>query len=179
VSITGSGTTGGSSSPSGTVLWIYHNGVFSWPGDYSWNVTLNYKDTAGVPLSGPYDIAVNVIGQYGGFQPYAFAYGGTPLNISGYKYLQYCTKPTQPNQIHGTGFDADNDVPDGTMIQVVAGPNTTKYGPVPTVGKWGCYKIPLADFGLTNPLILKFNITDGTGNVPNLFYVDDVAFSTQ
>ena len=179
VSITGSATTGGSTAPPGSVLWVYHNGVFSWPGDYSWNATINYKDTSGGPLSGPYDIAVNIIGQWGGFQPYAFPYQGTPLNVSPYKYLQYCTKPTQPNQVHGTGFDANNDVPDGTMIQVVAGPNTTKYGPVPTVGKWGCYKIPLADFGLTNPLILKFNITDGTGNVPNLFYVDEVGFTTQ
>jgi Calx-beta domain len=183
VSITGSGGSGsggsGGSAPAGTVLWIYHNGVFSWPGDYSWNATINYKDTAGGPLTGPYDIAVNITGQWGGFQPYAFPYGGAPLDIRPYRYLEYCTKPTQPNETHGTGFDADNDVPDGTMIQVVAGPNTTRYGPVPAVGVWGCYKIPLADFGLTNPLILKFNITDGTGNVPNLFYVDDVAFSSE
>lgn len=163
------------------VLWIYHNGTFSWPGDYSWNVNVNYKDTGGLAVgdqvSGPTDIAVNVIGPWGGFQPYAFPPGGTPFDTRAYKYLRYCTKPTQVNETHGTGFDADNDVPDGNPIPVVAGPGVTKYGPVPTVGKWGCYRIPLADFNLTNPLILKFNITDGTGNVPNLFYVDDVGFS--
>lgn len=163
--------------PSAGVFWVYHNGVFAWPGDYSFNATINYKDTVGLPLSPPTDIAVNIVAPWGGFQPFAFGAGGTPFDTRPYKYLQYCTKPTKAGELHGTGFDADNDVADGTPIQIVAGPGVTKYGPVPTVGKWGCYKIPLADFGLTNPLILKLSITDGTGLVPNLFYVDDVGFS--
>src|SRR5689334_11607756 len=33
---------------SGTQLWVYQNGTFYWPGDYSWSVQVNYKDTAGV-----------------------------------------------------------------------------------------------------------------------------------
>jgi hypothetical protein len=55
----------------------------------------------------------------------------------------------------------------------------TKYGPVPVVGKWGSYKIPIADFGFNNPLVLKFSIADGTGNPTNRFYVDNVGFTTQ
>src|SRR5262249_39599656 len=127
VTITGSSSSGGGgATPSGTVFWIYHNGVVSLPRGHPRKATINYQDTAGAPLSGPYDIAVNITGQWGGFQPYAFPFGGTPFDTRPYKYLNYCTKPTQPNQTHGTGFDADNDVPDGSMIQVVAGPNTTK-----------------------------------------------------
>ncbi len=159
--------------PSG-VLWVYHNGVFSWAGDYSWNTgPINYADTVGNP--GGKDIAVPITGQWGGFQPYA---PGKQFDTTPYKYLTYCTKPTMANQRHGSVFQAINDVPDGPAGGVVvAGPGITKYGPVPVVGVWGCYKVPLADFGLTNPVVQKFTITDGTGNVPNLFYVDNVGFS--
>ena len=31
------------------VLPVYQNGVFSWGGDYSWGVTINYSDTVGKP----------------------------------------------------------------------------------------------------------------------------------
>jgi hypothetical protein len=73
-------------------------------------------------------------------------------------------------------------VADGSIINIVGvpgGPAVTKYGPTPVVGQWGSYKIPIADFALTNPLILKFSIADGTGNSTNLFYVDDVGFTTE
>jgi hypothetical protein len=82
------------------------------------------------------------------------------------------------NQIIGTGFDANNDVKDGDPL-TVAGPGITKYGPVPVVGQWNSYKIPLADFAFNNPDVLKFSIADGTGNPTNLFYVDNVGFTTQ
>lgn len=159
--------------PAAGAFWIYHNGVFAWPGDYSFNATINYKDSVG----GSPAIGVAITGPWGGWQPFAFTSGGKAFDTRPYKYLQYCTQPTQAGEVHGTGFDADNDVADGTPIQIVAGSGTTKYGPVPQVGVWGCYKIPLADFHFGNPLILKFSVTDGTGNVPNKFYVREVAFS--
>jgi hypothetical protein len=166
----------------GGVFWVYHNGVFNWPGDYSWDASINYQSTAGSPLDGAYDVAVTITSQYGGWQPYAFPYGGTPFDTSPYKYLIYSLKPTLANQVYSTGFDANNDVADGSIINIVGvpgGPAVTKYGPTPVVGQWGSYKIPIADFALTNPLILKFSIADGTGNSTNLFYVDDVGFTTE
>lgn len=165
--------------PAAGMFWVYHNGVFAWPGDYSWNATINYKDTAGIPMDGPADIAVSIVAPWGGWQPFQIPSGtnGPGFDTSKYKTLHFCTKPTQVNETHGMGIDANNDVADGVQIAVVAGPDTTKYGPVPTVGKWGCYNVALADFKLTNPMIMKFSITDGTGNVPNKFYVDDVGFS--
>lgn len=162
--------------PPSSVSWVYHNGVFVWGqggGDYSWNTgPIDYADTVGNP--GGRCIAVPIIGQWGGWQPYA---PGKRFDTSPFKYLIYSTKPTQPNQTHGMGFEAINDVSDGLMLNL-GGQYGTAYGPNPTVGQWGSYKIPLADFKLTNPLIQKFSITDGTGNVPNLFYVDNVGFST-
>lgn len=161
--------------PAAGIFWVYHNGVFAWPGDYSFLAAANYADTVGKP--GGQCIAVKITGKWGGWQPFAFLPGGKAFDTSPFKYLIFSTKPTMPNQSHGMGFDADNDVKDGNPIPIVAGPGMTKYGPVPQVGVWGQYKIPLADFGLTNPDILKFSLTDGTGNPTNLFYVDGVGFT--
>lgn len=159
---------------------VYYQGKFSWISDYSWNGTVNYADTSGSPIDGSYDIAFTVTGPWGGWQPFDIPSGATGTNLgfntAKYKTLHFCTKPTQPNQSHGIGVAANNDAADGPTpnISIAAGPNTTKYGPVPKVGVWGCYSVPIADLQLTNPLILKFSITDGTGLPTNLFYIDDV-----
>jgi len=152
--------------------------VFNWQGDYSWNASINYKDTAGGPVSGPFDIAVSITSRWGGFQPFAT---NNAFDTRPYKYLIYSLKPTVPNQIIGMGIDALNDVPDGNILNIVgvAGAPSTQYGPLPVVGKWATYKVPIADFNLTNPVILKFAIADGTGNNTNRYYVDDVGFTTQ
>jgi hypothetical protein len=176
---TASVTIQGSAAPAGSVFWVYHNGQFNWAGDFSFDATINYKDTAGGPISGPYDIAVSIISAFGAFQPWA---SGGQFDTSPYKYLIYSVKPTMPNQIFATGFDADNDVKDGNPLTIagsVGGTPITAYGPTPVVGRWATYKIPLADFAFTNPLILKFTIADGTGYPTNLFYVDDVGFTTE
>src|SRR5205823_8025997 len=52
----------------GATAVVFQSGVFKWGGDYSWGVSVNYKDTSGAPKPGPYDIAVTGIG---GYQPYA------------------------------------------------------------------------------------------------------------
>jgi hypothetical protein len=171
VTITGSGT---GSAPAGGVFWVYHNGVFNWTADFSFLASINYKDTATTALSGPYTIGVAVTGAYGAFQPYSVpGFDTTP-----YKYLIFSVKPTVSNQVIGTGFDANNDVADGIPL-TVAGPQMTKYGPAPVAGQWNSYKIPLADFGFNNPSVLKFTIADGTGINSNLYYVDNVGFTTQ
>lgn len=174
--------------PIGTVFWVYHNGKFAWAGDYSWDAVINYKDTAGLstgdPVSGPTDIKVTTTARWGGFQPFAFPSGGTPFDTRPYKFLRYCAKPTQVGQVFGTQFDANNDVTDGTAVNIggqygTTNANKVSYGPLPTVGVWGCYKIPLSDFGFNNPLVLKYTISDGTGAPPNVYYVDDMAFTAQ
>jgi hypothetical protein len=173
VTITGSGSP--SSPASAGTFWVYHNGTFNWTADFSFLASINYKDTATAALSGPDVIGVSIVGAYGGFQPYAL----NGFDTSPYKYLIFSIKPTVANQIIGTGFDANNDVKDGNPL-TIAGPGITQYGPaVPVVGQWNSYKIPLADFAFNNPDVLKFSIADGTGNPTNLFYVDNVGFTTQ
>ena len=159
--------------PATGTYWVYYGGKFNWTSDFSFLASINYLDTAGAPLSGSADIAVSILGSWGGWQPYL----STGFDVTPYKSIVFCTKPTVDGELHGMGFAAIGDVGDGIAIPVVAGPGMTKYGPVPQKGVWGCYKVPLADFKLTNPKVLKFSLTDGTGLATNKFYVDNVGFS--
>jgi hypothetical protein len=158
--------------PATEPFWVYHNGQFNWAGDYSWLARIDYRDTQGIAPGHRYDIAVRITGKWGGFQP--FAPGGR-FDVSRHKYLVYSVKPTVAGQKFGTGFAAMNDVADGKPV-TVAGP---PYGPVPVAGQWGTYKIPLSEFDLTNRFVLKFTIADGSGLDNNLFYVDDIGFTTE
>ena len=171
--INGAGSTSGSGA---SIFQIFHDGVFSWGGDYSWGVTIDYKDTAGVPLQGPYDIAVTGIG---GFQPFATNYDFDPTP---YKYLVFSLKPTVPNQQWQSGFYKVGDIATGVILNVL------NYGPAPVVGQWTTYKIPLGAGGyqLTpGTHIYKFMIQDqtadiqGSGYTTNHWYVDGIYFTTQ
>lgn len=155
---------------SSTTTWVYYNGVFYWPGDWSFAGTPNYNDTAGIPIEGPYDVAFTVTSPWGGWQPYA---PGLSLDTTPYKYLIFSLKPTQPNQVWDVAFESQGDTRDGIVLSIAP------YGPVggPVVGQWGSYKIPLSAFQLTDPTVLKFAIQDDTGLSSNVFYIDNVGFS--
>jgi hypothetical protein len=163
---------GSSSVPATAPFWVYRNGSFNWEGDYSWLAQIDYRDTKGMPPGHRYDIAVRIVGKWGGFQPFA---PGKRFDVSRYKYLVYSVKPTAADQVFGTAFAAINDVADGKAVTVTGPP----YGPAPVAGQWATYKIPLSEFALTNKLIQKFTIADGTGLPSNLFYVDDVHFTAE
>lgn len=168
VTITGSAAGAGA----GSTFWVFRNGVFSWGGDYSFSAIPNYKDTTGNPQTGPYDIAVSVVGRWGGYQPYA---GGTVPHYAfddrGYQYLVFDLKPTVANQVWHCMFHSVGDVAIGQPLRI------NNYGPAPVVGKWATYKIPLSDLGVLNTTVYKFFIQDTTGLPTNLFYVDNVGFT--
>jgi hypothetical protein len=165
-------TVGAQASPETQPFWVYRNGRFNWQGDYSFQAQIDYRDTQGVSPGHRFDIAVKIVGKWGGFQPYA---PGSHFDVSRYKYLIYSLKPTAAGQVFATGFAAENDVADGKPVTVSGPP----YGPAPVAGQWGTYKIPLSEFALTNRLILKFTIADVTGLDANLFYVDDIGFTSE
>jgi hypothetical protein len=147
--------------------WVYYNGVFDWPGDYSFVATANYADTSGAPLSGPHDIKVTVTSPWGGWLPYAKNWN---FNSSGYTKLTFALKPTIANQKWDIYFVKVGDIPVGISV------DPTKYGPAPVVGKWATYTIPLADLGVLGTSIYKFCIHDQTGLSNISWYVDNVGF---
>ena len=162
--------------PAGALV-IYANGTFDWPGDYSWGVAVNYKDTVGVPESGDADIAITGIG---GFQPFA---PGTPANVdlTPYGSLNFDLKPTIANQTWNSGWEQVGDV----VFPGVNPVSVTNFGPAPQVGKWATYKIPLFKGGYGLPagahaykFMLQDNTADQNGNTtPNVWYIDNIYLS--
>jgi hypothetical protein len=153
--------------PPGT-SWVYYNGVFDWPGDYSYALTPDYKDTSGGPLSGPYDIKVTLDSAWGGWLPYALNWD---FNSSGYTKLTFALKPTVANQQWHVYFVKVGDVPVGIYL------NVTDYGPAPVPGKWATYTVPLSDLGVLGTSIYKFCIQDQSGLSSNTWYIDNVGFA--
>jgi hypothetical protein len=146
--------------------WVYHEGRFRWPGDYSASAQADYNDRSGAP-AGSRDIKVSVTGKWGLFQPFAPNYD---FDTHPYRYLTFAMKPTVPDQVMTVYFELTGDVPVGKAVRLDA------YGPAPRVGEWGTYRIPLADMGVASLHVYKFAIQDQTGREANVFYLDDVGF---
>jgi hypothetical protein len=153
--------------PAGT-SWVYYNGAFDWPGDYSYDAVPNYADTSGGPLSGAHDIKVTLTSAYGGWLPYAQNWD---FNSAGYTKLTFALKPTVANQKWWVYFVKVGDVPVGIYLDVA------NYGPAPVVGQWNTYTVPLSDLGVLGTSIYKFCIQDQTGLSNNAWYADNVGFT--
>ena len=158
---------GSSGVPPGT-SWVYYDGIFDWPGDYSYVAVPDYQDTSGGPLSGPYDIKITLTAPYGGWLPYAQNWD---FNSQGYTKLVFALKPTVANQQWTVYFVKVGDVPVGISLNVL------DYGPAPVVGQWNTYTVPLADLGVLGQPIYKFCIQDKTGLANNVWYADNVGFA--
>jgi hypothetical protein len=125
-----------------TTFDVYTNGQYYWAGDYSYGAVIDWKDTAGKPESGPYDIAVHVLGQGGGFQP--FAGNVVPfydLEAGAFGYFSIDLKPTVNGQ--AWRLSMISRLPPGDVYPWAA-VNLANYGPAPVAGKWATYKIPLS-----------------------------------
>ncbi len=162
---------------SANLSWVYHAGVFDWPGDYSYGtITVDYNDTTGAPLSGSKDIKItdNI---YAGWQPYSLNWD---FNVVGCSKLTFALKPTVVGQKWHSAFLYVGDKPTGITVDVT----TAKYGPAtPTLNQWNTYTIPLADFfpnGTVPSSIYKFFIQDQNQTLSttatNVWYIDDVGF---
>lgn len=177
---TGSGT-GSTPPPSSTTSWVYHNGVMNWQGDWSWAMaSVDYKDSSGAPLSGSYDIKLQLAGQWGGWLPYyngnCTASGANCFSVAPYNYLLISIKPTVLAQKFNIFFEAAGDTNEGQAIT----PAALGYCGTEIAGQWMNCKIPLSAFNTAiSPVvgteILKFGVQDDSGTA-NAFYVDDVGF---
>jgi hypothetical protein len=142
--------TRGSEGPKNSQMtyWVYHAGEYAWSGDYS-DVTVNYRDKAGAPASGRYDIAVTAanldMARLGA--AYAQPFSGPPtaplyaLDIGAFKYMVLDLKPTKPNQTWR--LDIISRLPQGDVYNNAAVELPGNYGPAPVVGEWATYKVPL------------------------------------
>lgn len=183
--------------PAAATLWVYHNGVFSWPGDWSYgpttatNPVINYKDTAGSPADGPYDISFTTLGQWSGWQPYApndgppVSPGNTYLtpsfNTTPYSKLTVSLKPTQSGQkwsVYAEVYTTANGSTTGDVSPGSGLSDISPYcSPAVAVGVWSTCVIPLSAFSATNLTNLyKIGLQDQSGLTKNVFYINDVGF---
>jgi hypothetical protein len=153
--------------PTANTSWVYYNGVFDWPGDYSFAASADYGDTSGSPMSGAHDIKITS-NAWGGWLPYALNWN---FNAAPYSKLTFSLKPTRTDQTWQVYFVKVGDIPVGIAIDV------TQYGPTPVAGQWGTYTVPLSVLGVAGTSIYKFAIQDQTGANGNTWYVDNVGFT--
>lgn len=154
---------------------VYSNGVLSWPGDYSYAATINYKDPACAEGSGTLGLSVKTTA-WGAWQPYApnWNFDLTPYGNSG--FLLFDLKPSVAGQVWSIFALKVGD-------KAIVGPSrsVSSYGAAPVAGVWATYKVPLADFmtdsGVQLTAIYKFDIQDKTGLVSNSWCVNNVHFS--
>jgi hypothetical protein len=168
--------------PSTGSVVVYSNGKFNWAGDFSWpsGIVINYADKDPV-TGGVCGSVTNSPGGAGGWQPYAIS-AQQNLDIAPNLFLNFSVLATLSNQIFNVQFHTltgpSAEVGIGNPLQVVQ----AKYGPASlTVGKWGTFKVPLSDLGITtNTQIEKFfiqdQLADQTGTA-NKWYFKDVYLS--
>jgi hypothetical protein len=170
-----------SGSNTGGTAWVYYNGVMQWAGDWSSAATPNYQDTAGQPLSGPYDVAVTVSPNSTGlWQP--FINGNCQTNTSlcfdtsSYQHLVFSLKPTVAGAVFAVAFESSGDTKDGNTLEDISA--YCSGGSNPPVNQWETCSIPMSAFALTDKLIVKFFI-QWQVNGPNtvIFYADNVGFT--
>jgi Calx-beta domain len=149
--VTAVDTKGNESTQAYPSVWFYHNGVATQGAvDYSYGITENWRDTAGIPAAGTYDVSL-MYPNGGGFQPFT----NVPLapvydlELGSFKYLTLDVKVTQSNN-YPFFVSHISRLPPGDVYprQYV---NLFSYC-TPVVNQWVTCKIPLSDLsiGFTN-----------------------------
>lgn len=131
-------------------FWFYMGGTlyaYNASADLSGPNTANYADTTLSPPTGTADIALTLAGANGflqapSYSPGTWIYG---MEGGGFKYLYFSIKPTVAStqfllSFHSRGTPGDIGQPFITL-------DISSYGPAPTSGVWGNYKVPLNDLG--------------------------------
>ena len=129
----------------------YSNGTWAWPGDFSYQATVNYHDTSLGPQGGTGDIAITSTGSPSIWQPYSGGNVGLwAMNVAMMDHLQISLKSTVANQDWSLSLVSRQPSPTGDVFSKKH-VNISSYGPI-VQGQWGLYTIPLADLtiGFTN-----------------------------
>jgi hypothetical protein len=168
----------------GQTSWIYHNGVFLWPGDWSGAVSsINYADTVGKP--GAKDIAFRTNGAFGYWLPYAAISSAThqpSFDTTPYHHLTISIKPTSSSQTYSLGayrYSVSNGQFEG---DISTGAGVTNVGvfcvPKLTSGSWSVCTIPLASLQAANlSTFYKFIFQDQSGQAGLTTYLDAIGFT--
>jgi len=164
--------------------WVYHNGVFLWPGDWSGAAsTINYADTVGKP--GSKDIAFKTNAAFGFWLPYPPISSATQqpsFNTSSYNNLTISIKPTSAAQTYSLGayrYTVTNGQFEGDISTGAGVSDVGKYcSPKLAAGSWSVCSIPLSAIQASNlSTFYKFIFQDQSGQAGLTTYLDAVGFT--
>jgi hypothetical protein len=166
--------------------WVYHAGVFMWPGDWSGTSTvMNYADTVGLP--GSKDISFKALSPWAYWLPYppvatsGQAAGHPSFDTTPYSTLTLSIKPTVAGQNWSIGAYTytivngvfTGDIPTGTAVS-----NLAQYcTPAPAVGVWSVCNVPLTALGAAKlTTFYKVILQDQSNLSGDVTYINDVGF---
>lgn len=155
--------------PADCQFWFYKDGTlyaYNASADLSGPNTANYSDTSLSPPTGSADIALTLAGANGFLQAPSYSPGTWIYGMEGgaFKYLYFSIKPTVAAtqfllSFHSRGTPGDIGQPFITL-------DISSYGPTPTSGVWGNYKVLLTDLGFgvaTGTLSIAAGVATVTG----------------
>jgi hypothetical protein len=136
----------------GGTLYAYSAGA-----DLSGPNTANYADTTLSPPTGTADIALTLAGANGFLQAPSWSPGTWIYGMEGgaFNYLNFKVKPTVAAAQFLLSFHSRGTV--GDIGQPFITLDISSYGPAPTSGVWGTYKVPLSPLG--------FGVATFTGSI--------------
>lgn len=158
--------------PATGTMWLYHDGIFSGAGDYSYgsgSIKYGVPDPADASV-----LTVEVLGDEG-WQP---RMPGDDFNSTGFTILTVKIKPTEPGSTWTAGVEGigDTNIPNPSNGPV----NIMQFGPNPAiVGQWNEYNIPLTALGLVNGIHCykaAFQNQSAANPATDVVYFNDVGF---
>lgn len=162
----------------GQPLVVVSEGVNHWSGNYDWQVA---EADGAIGPDGQPAIRITSQGGTGGFQPW-YAQGGKNVagavnfDTTGLSFLTFVLAPTMAGQVWASGFEGQGDVaiPGANVI------NLGNFGPVPVIGQYASYQVPLGSTGYNLPAgqhVLKFMCQDQDNVAGNVWWIKSIAFS--
>lgn len=169
--------------PAASASWVYHAGVFLWPGDWSGTgSTINYADTSGTP--GTKDISLKANSPWAYWLPYpptVAATGQPGMDTTPYSTLTISLKPTVAGQKWSLGAYSysvtagkfQGDISTGAGVADISSYCT----PAIAVGVWSVCNVPLTAIQAAKlTTFYKFILQDQSGLTGDVFYINNVGF---
>jgi hypothetical protein len=177
--VTAVDTASNESVPSYPSIWVYRGISYTIDSQFSYDgVTQTWNDTAGSPVNGPYDVAVNWPSGVGGFLP-VMENGGDghgnqtifdDLEVGAFNYMvfdiKFATSPLQTNlqlipqsRAYGNPYPAGGGGVDTTAnIQF----NINSYG-TPVLNQWATFKVPFSVLPWGSCVITGYIVANTSG----------------
>jgi hypothetical protein len=145
---------------------VYDDSLQSGWENWSWDSSVTFDHTNPV-YAGSHAIAFTANNAWAGL----YLHSDTPVDTTGYSYLQFAFYATQANQKYSVVLHDANYNILGNPVSLDA------YG-APTANSWKVYSIPLSDLHAANQHISGIVLQEAKGQAQPVVYIDAVALTS-